>query len=68
MKGTFHLSPHEKNCTIARMKTIHYLYTNIAGLHHPPHPLTLTVYPPPGRWYHQLVLIKMTAKDVKEIT
>ena len=35
----------------------------------PPHPLTLTAYPTPRvRWYLQFFFMKMTAKDVKEIT
>ena len=42
------------------------IYFKVAST--PPHPLTLTTYPTPGvRWYPNFFM-KMTAKDVKEIT
>ena len=34
----------------------------------PPHPLTLTAYPTPGKVVPPFFFMKMTAKDVKEIT
>ena len=43
-------------------------FFNIAGLHQPPHPLTLTAYPTPGKVVPQPFFIKITAKDVKKIT
>ena len=33
-----------------------------------PHPLTLTAYPTPGKGGTPIFFMKMTAKDVKEIT
>ena len=33
----------------------------------PPHPLTLTAYPTPGKDVPSFFIIKKTAKDVKEI-
>ena len=38
------------------------------GCIHPPHPLTLTAYPTPGKGGTPIFFMKMTAKDVKEIT
>ena len=52
-------------------KMANFLFSkNWKGCINPPHPLTLTGLPYPRvRWYPQfLFLMKMTAKDVKEIT
>ena len=48
----FNLLPHDNNCTIPLIN-IHYLYANIAGLHHI---LTLTAYLAPR--YGTRLLIK----------
>ena len=37
-------------------------------LHPPPHPLTLTAYPTPGKVVPQFFFMKITAKYVIEIT
>ena len=51
------------------MKTFFKIVTsNIAELHPPPHPLTLTAHPTPDKVVPQLFFIKMAAKDVREIT
>ena len=38
------------------------------GCIHPPHPLALTAYPTPGKVVPHFFFMKITAKDVKEIT
>ena len=45
------------------------VFLKLKRLQQPPHPLTLTAYPTPRvRWYPQFFFMKMTAKDVKELT
>ena len=44
------------------------VFLKLKGCNNPPHPLTLTAYSTPGKVVPPIFFMKMTAKDVKEIT